>query len=249
MQGKILPFPCSDLNTCLSPSTLFIARYFACVSNQAVPWALGTLCYCLGVFWTCRKWVASPQRHSSASFTPVAYELGQRVPNTRCVCGRESNTLEQTVLLIRMMTRGQRGTMQQTKGMSASLAPLFVCPACAMTRTYSSSLQSTLSYGSANCILVKSQVETSLLMCCFRYYSEKPTNTALRSPGSQYHQREDPAVSLLLLHCHSMEMLDGRALSVFTNDCINVSPNMFINVVFSSFSCCYVVISKYLYVT
>uniref|UniRef100_A0A8C8AVP2 Myosin IXA n=1 Tax=Otus sunia TaxID=257818 RepID=A0A8C8AVP2_9STRI len=46
------------------------------------------------------------------------------------------------------------------------------------------------------------------------YYSEEPTDTTLRSPGSQHHQREDPAVSLLLLRCHNKEIWDGRAQSV-----------------------------------
>ena len=96
---------------------------------------------------------------------------------------------------------------------------------------------------------MKSQVETSFFMCCFRYYSEEPADTALRSPGSQYHQRENPAVSLFLLRWHDKEIWDGRALSVVINDCIIVCPSLLINFVFSLFFLCYVIISKYLYLT
>lgn len=118
-----------------------------------------------------------------------------------------------------------------------------MCLACAVTCTCSSSLSSTLSYGYANCLLVKSQLETSsffsLSTCYFRYYSEEPTDTALRSPGSQHHQREGPAVCLLLLLLQQGNL--GRTSIICWYFCINVSPSV------SSFFLCYMIISRYLY--
>uniref|UniRef100_A0A8C2T3N6 Myosin IXA n=1 Tax=Coturnix japonica TaxID=93934 RepID=A0A8C2T3N6_COTJA len=74
-------------------------------------------------------------------------------------------------------------------------------------------------------------------------YVEKKTG---KSPGSQYHQREEPAVSLLLSRCHGKEVLGGRMRSAAVNYCADGFPCVLIHFAFSPFFRCHVVISKYL---
>lgn len=80
-------------------------------------------------------------------------------------------------------------------------------------------------------------------MCWFRYYSEEPTDTALRPPGSQHHQREDPAVSLLLFTLAQQGNL-GWESTVCCYTWLYSRFFQLINFVFSSFFLCYEMISK-----